>query len=336
MTGTSTGTTQGTALVTGASGFVGSHLVDLLVERGGQVRCLVRKSSKLKYLKHPGVELVYGGLDSATDWDAALDGVDTVYHVAGRTFARRREDYFTVNHKGTEAVLSETLKRRGGIKRFVLISSLAAIGPGRDGRPVDEATAPNPITPYGRSKLMAEEAVQAVRDLIPITIVRPPAVYGPRDYAIFEMFKSASRGMLPRIGRKDMRLSLVHARDLAEGIILAGESDSSAGHAYFISSEEVYSFSSVAELLGKAVGRRARTISIPRTVAFGVALAAEAAASLFGKAPVINRDKVTDFSQECWGCSIDAAKRDLGYAPKVPLEAGLRDTFEWYKQEGWL
>jgi dihydroflavonol-4-reductase len=333
---TGPGAAQRTALVTGASGFVGSHLVDRLVERGGQVRCLVRKSSKLKYLKHPGVEFVYGGLDAATDWDAALEGIDTVYHVAGLTFARRSQDYFTVNHKGTEAILSETLKRRNGIKRFVLISSLAAIGPGREGRPVDEATAPHPVTPYGRSKLMAEEAVQAVRDLIPITIVRPPAVYGPRDYAIYEMFKSASRGLLPKIGRKDMRLSLVHARDLAEGIILAGESDSSPGRAYFISSEEVYSFSSVAELLGKAVGRQARTISIPRTVAFGVALAAEAAAAVFRKAPVINRDKVTDFSQECWGCSIDAAKRDLGYSPKVPLEAGLRDTFQWYKQEGWL
>jgi nucleoside-diphosphate-sugar epimerase len=150
------------------------------------------------------------------------------------------------------------------------------------------------------------------------------------------MFKSASRGLLPKIGRKEMLVSLVHARDLAEGIIQAGESEASTGRAYFISSEEVYSFSSLAELLGKAVGRRARTISIPRTLAFGVAIAAEAAATLFGKAPVINRDKVTDFSQECWGCSIEAAKRDLGYSQKIPLESGLRDTFEWYKQEGWL
>jgi nucleoside-diphosphate-sugar epimerase len=327
---------QGKALVTGASGFVGGHLVDLLVERGRAVRCLVRSSSKLKYLKHPEVELVYGGLDGSTDWDAALDGVDTVYHVAGLTFARRSQDYFTVNHKGTEAILAQTLKRREGIKRFVLISSLAAVGPGRGKRPVDERTEPGPITPYGRSKLMAEEAVMAVRDLLPITIVRPPAVYGPRDYAIYEMFKSATRGLLPKIGGKDMLVSLVHARDLAEGIILAGESPSSKGRAYFISSEEVYSFSSVADLLGKAVGRRTRTIAIPRAIAFGVAVVAEAAAALIGKPPVINRDKVTDFSQECWGCSIDAAKRDLGYRPKVPLEAGLRETFEWYKQEGWL
>src|SRR5262252_2900120 len=115
---------KGKALVTGASGFVGGHLVDRLIEGGRAVRCLVRRSSKLKYLKHPEVEFVYGGLDGSTDWDAALDGVDTVYHVAGLTFARRSQDYFTVNHKGTEAILAQTLKHREGIKRFLLISSL--------------------------------------------------------------------------------------------------------------------------------------------------------------------------------------------------------------------
>jgi nucleoside-diphosphate-sugar epimerase len=327
---------QGKVLVTGASGFVGGHLVDRLVDQGRGVRCLVRRSSKLKYVTHPGIEFVYGGLDDSTDWDSALDGVDTIYHVAGLTFARRSQDYFTVNHKGTEAILSEAVKRRDAIRRFVLISSLAAVGPGRGGRPVNEQTEPRPITPYGRSKLMAEEAVKAVGDLLPVTIVRPPAVYGPRDYAIFEMFKSAARGLLPKIGRGDMLVSLVHARDLADGIILAGESDIAAGRVYFISSEEVYSFSAVAELLGKAVGRTARTITIPRTIAFGVAIAAEAGAALFRKPPVINRDKVRDFSQACWGCSIEAAKRDLGYNPTMPLESGLRNTFEWYKKEGWL
>src|SRR5215813_9533860 len=123
----------GTILVTGATGFVGSHLVDRLLERGNRLSCLVRKSSNLRYVKDPGIELVYGGLDESTDWDEAFEGVDTVYHVAGTTFARRAEDYYRVNHKGTELLLSETVKRRDRIRRFVYISSLAATGPSRDG-----------------------------------------------------------------------------------------------------------------------------------------------------------------------------------------------------------
>lgn len=323
-------------LVTGATGFVGSHLVDQLIERGTSVRCLVRRSSKLRYLQHPRIELAYGGLDDSTDWEAALAGIDTVYHVAGTTFARRAKDYFTVNHQGTEAILAEVLKRRDQIRKFVHISSLAAVGPGPNGKPVDEETVPAPITPYGRSKLLGEEAVHAVSDLLPVTIVRPPAVYGPRDYGIFEFFKAVKGGMFPMIGRKDKRVSLVHVRDLADGIILAGESEASAGRTYFISSDDDYSMLAVADLIAALMRKRLRSFTIPRSVAYGVAVAAEAAAALMRKPPVINRDKVTDLSQVSWTCSIERAQNELGYNPRVPLEEGLRETLEWYKSEGWL
>ena len=327
---------HGTILVTGATGFVGSHLVDRLLERDRNVRCLVRRSSDLRYLKDSRIEFAYGGLDDATDWDAALAGVETIYHVAGKTFARRAKDYFDTNQRGTEQLLAAALKHRNQIKKFVLVSSLAAIGPSRDGTPVDEETAPAPITPYGESKLMGEEAVRAVGDLLPSTIVRPPAVYGPRDYAILEFFKAIARGMMPTIGRYDKRLSLVHARDLADGIILAGESDRSTGRAYFISSEEVYSMRQLAARIAEMMGRRARQFAIPRPLAYGVALAAEGMAALTRKPPVINRDKVRDLSERCWGCSIERAKRELGYNPQISIEDGLRETIAWYKREGWL
>lgn len=327
---------QGKILVTGATGFVGSHLVDRLLERGAAVRCLVRRSSDLRYLKDPRLEFAYGGLDDATDWGAALNHVETIYHVAGKTFARRAKDYFDTNQRGTERLLAAALKHRERIKKFVLVSSLAAIGPARAGKPVDEATAPAPITPYGESKLMGEEAVRAVGDLLPSAIVRPPAVYGPRDYALLELFKAIARGVMPMIGRYDKQVSLVHARDLADGIILAGESERSNGRAYFISSEEVYSMRELAERIAEMMGRRARQLAIPRPLAFGVALAAEGVAAMTRKPPVINRDKVRDLSERCWGCSIERAKRELGYAPQIPIEDGLRETIDWYKREGWL
>jgi nucleoside-diphosphate-sugar epimerase len=327
---------SGKILVTGGTGFVGSHLVQRLLEQGKPVRCLVRHSSNLKYLKDPRIEFAYGGLDDATDWDAAFADVDTVYHIAGVTFARRAQDYFVANHQGTETIIAAAIKHRRQIKKFVHISSLAAIGPGDKDKPVDENTLPAPITPYGRSKLMGEEAAMTAADLFPLTVVRPPAVYGPRDYALYELFKSIAKGWSPTIGNYDKQISLVHVADLVDGILLAAEKEAANGRAYFISSDEVYSYKALVEMLAKIFAKRVRSFAIPRPVAYGVAAIAEIGAAITRKPPIINRDKVTDLSQVCWGCSIERAKLELGYKPNVPIEEGLRDTINWYKNEGWL
>lgn len=326
---------SGKVLVTGGTGFVGSHLVDQLIERGYTVRCLARHSSNLQYLNHPEVEIVHGDL-AITDWDSALEDVDTIYHVAGLTHARRKRDYFAVNHRGTEAILAAALKWRKQIRRFIYISSLAATGPGANGQPVDEDTQPAPINDYGRSKLMGEEAARAVADLLTVTIVRPPAVYGPRDRALLEFFRSVSRGIAPTIGNYEKHVSLVHARDLAEGIILAGESRHAASRAYFISSEQVYTISSIFELLARIFNRKVRRVAIPRSAAYLSAIAAETLSTLTGKSPVTSRDRIRALSQPYWGCSTARARSELDYKEQVSLEDGLRETISWYRREGWL
>src|SRR5262249_10523513 len=151
-----------------------------------------------------------------------------------------------------------------------------------------------------------------------------------------EFFKAIGRGIAPRIGRRDMSVSLVHVQDLAEGIVLAGESEGSRGRTYFISSDMGYSVKAINELLMKILGRRARAIMIPVGLAYTMALAAEGVSAVLRRPPVINRDKVRDLSQACWVCSTDAARQELGYSQKVSLEAGLRDTYQWYVKEGWL
>ena len=327
---------QGTILVTGGTGFVGSHLIEKLLERNRNVRCLVRHSSNLRYVPQDRVELIFGGLDEETDWDAALDGVDTIYHVAGLTFARRKQDYFYANHKTTETIIAAALPKRRSIRKFVLISSLAAVGPCPDSQPFTEEVNPAPISTYGKSKLLAEESARAVSDLLPITIVRPPAIYGPRDYAILEIFKLAARGILPLIGRQDKLLSLVHVRDLAEGIVLAGESEKSAGQTYFLSSEEIYSWGRFAEALSAVTGSAPRTLRIPRSLAYVAALLAESFAAFLRRPPVINREKVKELSQLYWICSPEKAKRELGYRQNIPLEEGIRETAKWYREQKWL
>lgn len=326
----------GLALVTGASGFVGSHLVDALLGRGWRVRCLVRRTSDTRWLAVSRVELAYGDVGSSSPAGvAALQhaarGAAAVFHLAALTSAARSDDYERVNVGGTQRV-ADAVRHSSPEALFVLCSSLAAAGPPRRGRPAREEDDEHPVSAYGRSKL-ASERVLGERGLRHV-VVRPPAVYGPRDVDILAAFRLQARGLALRLGPRAQRLSLVHARDLAHGLATAAERG--ALGRYYMSDGVVHTWEEVVDGMAAAVGRRARSVAVPRAAALAVAHADRARARWLGGKPLLTPDRVRELSEPEWTCDDSRARRELGYASSVELCDGLSETAAWYRAQGWL
>ncbi len=324
------------ALVTGASGFIGSHLVELLLKKNSQVRCLLRKTSSKKWLEDLPVEFVYGDLFTMDALRDAVSSVDYVYHSAGLTKARTREEYERGNTLGTRNLLDAVLDRNPNVKRFVQISSGAAAGPSPSKAPINEANAPHPITTYGRTKWEAELECLKEAARIPITIVRPPVVYGPRDKDVFEFFHTMSKGLQPMSGLHEKYVSIIHVTDLVRGFVMAAESEKAAGQTYFLTSTSVHGWREIGDLTKKALGRPAVRVKIPEFGIYTVAAFAELFARLSRKPALINFEKARDMVQDYWTSDPSKAKRDFGFEQQISLEDGIRDTIAWYKQEKWL
>ncbi len=323
--------------VTGGTGFLGSHLVDRMLEQGHQVRTLVRKSSNLRWLEGKNVEFVEGDIRDAASLEPFIRDADIVYHIAGVVKARDREGYFAGNVGATENMLDAARRFAPNLRRFLYVSSQTAAGPSPSfDRPVREDDTPRPITTYGESKIAAENAVRAAGDTLPWTIVRPPAMYGPRDTEIFIYFQAISRGLNSMIGFDDKRLSLLHSDDLVHGMILAAEAENSVGQTYFISSEEFYSWPQVGNITAKALGKRVFTIRLPHALVYTVAAFAQGFAALQHKPATLNLEKARDITQRYWTCDISKARAELGYQPRVSIEEGIRGTAEWYRAQKWL
>jgi nucleoside-diphosphate-sugar epimerase len=323
------------ALVTGGNGFIGSHLVDLLIQKGYSVRCLVRKTSDLQWLSGVNVELIYGDLFDEQALGKALDGVDYVYHSAGVTKAKTSDGYFKGNAEGTRSIL-RSAAGASQLKRFIHVSSQAAVGPSPTKTPISEDVTPHPLTAYGRSKWKAEQECHSFMDRLPITIVRPPAVYGPRDKDIFEFFRTMDRGIQPMIGLREKYVSLIHVGDLVRGFVMAGESPAAAGQTYFVSSKDVYNWKQLGEITRKILGRRTLRIRIPEPIVYGIASGAEFFAMFSSKPALLNIEKGRDIVQNYWTCDASKAKRDFGFEEGTDIETGFRTTIDWYRMKGWL
>jgi 2-alkyl-3-oxoalkanoate reductase len=320
------------ALVTGATGFVGSHLAEALRGRGDEVTALVRSPKKAEALEPLGVRVVAGDLDDAGSLARAVEGQEVVFHVAGLVAARSESEFMRCNRDGTASLVRAATA--AGASRFVLVSSMAAGGPAAPGRPLIGAEPARPVTAYGRSKLAAEAAVTA--GTLPWVIVRPPTVYGPRDREVLKVFRMARLGVAPVFGDGSQQLSAVHGADLANALVAAGTAASTVGKIYYACHPEVATSAEFVRAVGSAMGRRLSLIPIPAPVGRALLAATEAAARIAGQTTILTRDKANEFFQDAWTGDPGPLSRDSGWRAAHDLKSGLADTYRWYRKAGWL
>ena len=311
------------AVVTGATGFVGSHLVDLLLEKGYRVTAALRSASRAKWLDGKPV----GKVEVDFSRPLSLPPSDVVFHVAGVIRAERWEDYLAGNR---DAAIRAVEGARAA--RFLLVSTLAVTGPGEN---VDETTPCAPISLYGKSKWEGEQEVWNRRDRAPVTVIRPPVVYGPRDTGLYDLYRTVAKGLRPEIGGRKV-VSLVHVRDLVEGIVLAAEAREGENEVFLLSNREVWTVSDLLGLIQRGIGKRALRVRVPDRVVRFLGAVVEDGAKLAGKRSMFGRDKALEMTQRAWSCSPEKARRLLGWEARVPVERGMAESLDWYREEGLL
>lgn len=321
------------ALVTGGTGFVGSHLIEALRRRGDDVTALVRSPERAKALAPLGVRLLVGDLHATEALAQAVADQDVIYHVAGLVAAWNEADFLRGNRDGTANLLAAA-QAAGHPVRFVLVSSMAAGGPAPLGAPLIGSAPPRPVTAYGRSKLAAEALVRASN--LPWTIVRPPTVYGPRDREVLKVFKLARVGLAPVFGDGAQELSAVHAADLADALVAAACSPAAIGGTYYACHPEIVTSADLVRRIAAAMGRRVAVIPVPAPLGRAALAATETVARLGRTPTILTRDKGHEFFQLAWTGDPSELTRDAGWQARIDLERGLRETYAWYRSAGWL
>ena len=331
---------SGEVLVTGGAGFVGSHVVDALLARGERVRVLVRATTDRRFLDAARVALVTGDVGDesprgAEELAAAVAGVSLVIHAAGITQARRAEDFARVNARGTGRLAGAAAA--AGVPRLVLISSQAAAGPSPEGRARVEHDADAPVSAYGESKRAGEVAARAALEGTgtELVIVRPPSVYGPRDRAFLELFRLVKGGIVPLHHASRQWVSLVHAGDLASGI-LAAASRGRAGSTYYVTDGAPRTSAAIVDAIARALGRNPLRLDVPRTVLDLAVGAAEGWTAWTGQPARLTRDRVVEWTAPRWTLSDERARRELEWASTIEFGAGIEETAAWYRSAGWI
>jgi dihydroflavonol-4-reductase len=321
--------------ITGATGFIGSHLTEELVRRGHEVTCLVRPTSDLRWLRGLPVSIHPASVSCPEEMEAFVGEKDVIVHTAGSKFAASRQDFARANEAFTTALLDAVERRNPGIRRFVYLSSMAVVGPSPDGRPLGEDEPPHPITDYGASKLRTERILAARAARIPYTILRPPGVYGPRDRDILMVFQMANWRVQLIIGRRNM-VDLIYVKNLVHAICLALADPAGANRTYHVADAHSYSWEQFARRIHTALGRPALVVKVPGPLLAAGGWIGQRTASWFGGEMKLNDQKVREMKEPYWLLSCDRARAELGYEPLVSPERAIGETVAWYREHHWL
>jgi nucleoside-diphosphate-sugar epimerase len=335
-----------TVLVTGASGFIGSNLIEALVRRGDRVVGLVRETSNTARLEPLGIELCTGDVTDPQSLRAAVRGCDVVYHLAGCNAALNKRRFDEINRQGVHNIAAACASQDSP-PTLIHVSSIAAAGPALAGQPRVETDPPSPVSNYGHSKLAGERALDPFADQVPITIVRPPIVLGEADRQGFELFQVIAQfRMHLMFGWGRGRYSVIHAADLATLLILAAERGQRLGSqtngdlallgVYFAACEIDPSYAELGRMVAVALNRRGWPVPLVPPLVWSGAAVNELVGRIRRRPLVLNFDKVREARAGSWCCPADRAVEELGFGVGAPLSERLRQTVEWYQREGWL
>ena len=323
-------------LVTGANGFIGSHLVDGLISAGCKVHCIVRKTSNLRWVQLKAVKLHLVDLRNPSFKIPELHNIDYVFHCAGLTKAKSRKEYFDINARVCETLYEQCLQFGERIKEIIHLSSLAAAGPSKNGALVDEDSLLNPVTYYGKSKKAGEDIALKYSENLPIKILRPPVVYGPREENLFNFFKMVKKGWALQIGDTPKKLSLIYIADLIQAMIQACGKSPTKNKIYFITDGEFYSWEDITRNAAARMNVSTRVLRLPEVILSPIAIVFELLAIFSSKPALFDRQRMIDIRQSSWTASPENFFRDFGFKPEFGLVAGLTDTLDWYHQQKWL
>ncbi|TKJ41681.1 hypothetical protein CEE37_03695 [candidate division LCP-89 bacterium B3_LCP] len=323
-------------LVTGGNGFVGSHVVEELLQEGYSVRCLLRPHSRPDWIETLPVDIVRTDYSDLNSLREAISGCEAILHFGGATKAKNKESYFDANARTTGNLLEAATDVCPDLSLFLFCSSQAAVGPSPSLDPLDENAPPHPISAYGWSKMTAEKICLESQAKFPLCIVRPSAVYGPRDKDILIFFKAMRWGIAPAIGRGERYLSMVYVKDIARlcGLILKKKPQGT--QIFHVTDGDMHRWSTISDTIAEAMDKRPLRVNVPvgLTVLIGKILSGYA--NFAGRIATLNREKIDDILQNYWLISSDKAQKELGFKPKYKLSDGVEETVRWYREHGWL
>lgn len=307
-----------------------------MLAEGFHVRCLIRpRQTNLRWLQGLPVDLVRGDLSNSASILECIEDAEYIIHIAGITKAKHKSDFFAGNASTTNNLLSAACQLKH-LEKFCFISSLTAVGPSATGIPLNEEAECKPITAYGKSKLEAERFCKKYSEKVPIVVIRPPAVFGPRDTDILEIFKWVSHGLKPILGSSAKTLSLVYAPDLAKGIIRAMMNERTTGETYNIADPTIFTFSSIIDYLATLIHKRSIQVHLPKGLVYSMAGITQFLSYLVRKPAVLNIEKARDLLQTHWVCDPRKIQEHIGFRTSTSIYDGVNKTFNWYKDKGWL